>query len=79
MSKEVQMSIKLEPELRDEFAELAKAMHRPAAQIVRELMRAYIARQTMPNAETIAAIEAVERGDVTSHANKDDLYRSLGI
>lgn len=79
MTKEVQMSIKLEPELRDEFAALAKAMHRPAAQIVRELMRAYIARQTMPNAETIAAIEAVERGDVTSHANKDELYRSLGI
>ena len=79
MAKEVQMSIKLEPELRDEFAALAQAMHRPAAQIVRELMRAYIARHTMPNAETIAAIEAVERGDVTSHANQDELYRSLGI
>jgi hypothetical protein len=54
-------------------------MHRPAAQIVRELMRAYIAHQTRPNAETVAAIEAAEHGDVTSHANKDDLYRYLGI
>ena len=75
MAKIVLMSIKLEPALRDEFAKVAKSKHRPAAQIVRELMRAYIARQTRPNAETVAAIEATERGDVTSHANKDDLYR----
>lgn len=69
----------MEPELRDAFAALAQAMHRPAAQIVRELIRAYIARQSMPNAETIPAVEVVELGDVTNHANKDELYRHLGI
>ncbi len=79
MSKEVQMSIKMEPELRDKFMAVAAATHRPAAQIVRDLMRSYIARQEIPNAETIAAIEAVERGEVTSHASADDLYRTLGI
>lgn len=62
MAKEVQMSIKMEAELRDQFIAVAAAMHRPAAQIVRELMRAYILRHETPNAETLAAIEAVERG-----------------
>ncbi len=79
MSKEVQMSIKMEPELRDQFMAVAATLHRPAAQIVRDLMRSYIARQEMPNAETIAAIEAVEQGDVTTHASAADLYRTLGI
>ena len=79
MTKEVQMSIKMEPELRDQFMAVAATMHRPAAQIVRDLMRAYIARQEMPNAETIAAIEAAEHGEVTTHASTADLYRTLGI
>ena len=79
MTKEVQMSIKMEPELRDQFMAVAVAAHRPAAQIVRDLMRSYIARQETPNAETIAAIEAVERNEVTTHASTADLYRKLGI
>jgi predicted DNA-binding protein len=44
MSKEVQMSIKMEAELRDEFMAVAAQRHRPAAQIIRELMRLYIAQ-----------------------------------
>lgn len=79
MAKEVQMSIKMEPELHDQFMAVAAAAHRPAAQIVRDLMRSYIARQETPNAETIAAIEAAERGEVTSHSSTDALYKSLGI
>lgn len=43
MAKEVQMSIKMEPELRDEFMEAAAKTYRPAAQVVRELMRQFIA------------------------------------
>lgn len=79
MPKEVQMSIKMEPELREQFMAIAATMHRPAAQIVRELMRSYIAHKETPNAETIAAIEAVERGEFTTHASTADLYRTLGI
>lgn len=79
MSKEVQMSIKMEPELRDQFMAVAATVHRPAAQIVRDLMRSYIARQETPNAETIAAIEASRRGEVTSYSSTADLYKSLGI
>ena len=39
MAKEVQMSIKMEPELRDQFMAVASTRHRPAAQIIRDLMR----------------------------------------
>lgn len=42
MSKEVQMTIRIEPALRAEFTEAALRDHRPASQVLRELMRSYI-------------------------------------
>ncbi|WP_281174772.1 hypothetical protein [Simplicispira psychrophila] len=39
MAKEVQMSIKMESVLRDQFMAAAAQRHRPAAQIIRDLMR----------------------------------------
>ena len=45
MSKEVQFTMKLEPELRDQFMAEAEAAHRPASQVVRELMREFVQRQ----------------------------------
>ncbi len=42
MSKEVQMSFRIEPELRAEFVGAALQEHRPAAQVLREFMRAYV-------------------------------------
>ena len=41
MSKAV-FTMKLESELRDEFMAAAEAAHRPASQVIRELMRDYI-------------------------------------
>jgi predicted transcriptional regulator len=79
MRKEVQMSIKMESELRDRFMSVAASTHRPAAQIVRELMRAFIARQELPNADTIKAIEAVERGEFTTYETTEELYKKLKI
>ena len=73
------MTIKMETELRDRFMAVAAAIHRPAAQIMRDLMRSYIARQEEPNEDTVAAIAAVERGEVTTHDSTDALYESLGI
>ena len=79
MTKEVQMSIKMEPELRDQFMVVAAAMHRPAAQIVRDLMRFYIARQEVPNAITSNAIEELEQGKGTRFASAASLFDDLGI
>lgn len=78
-NKEAQISIKMDPELREQFMELAASMDRPAAQIIRELMRSFIACRQMPNAETLAAIEAVENGEVKTYNSTMDLYHQLGI
>ena len=45
MSKEAVFTMKLESELRDEFMAEAEAAHRPASQILRELMREFVQRQ----------------------------------
>jgi antitoxin component of RelBE/YafQ-DinJ toxin-antitoxin module len=80
MPKEVQMSIKMESELRDEFMAAAATMHRPAAQIVRDLMRGFLARQETPNTKTISAMQAADNGEDLYHAkDADDLFRQLGI
>ncbi len=45
MPKEAVFTMKLEPELRAEFMAEAEAAHRPASQVLRELMRAFVERQ----------------------------------
>jgi len=45
MSKQAVFTMKLEPELRAEFMSEAEAAHRPASQILRELMREFVQRQ----------------------------------
>ena len=45
MSKEAVFTMKLEPELRDQFMAEAEASHRPASQVLRELMREFVERQ----------------------------------
>ena len=45
MSKEAVLTMKLEPELRADFMAEAEADHRPASQILRELMREFVQRQ----------------------------------
>ncbi|MRD48826.1 antitoxin of toxin-antitoxin stability system [Caenimonas koreensis] len=42
MTKEAVFTMKLEPELRDQFMAEAEAAHRPASQVVRQLMRDFI-------------------------------------
>ena len=45
MPKDAVFTMKIEPELRDEFMAEAEAARRPASQLVRELMREYVQRQ----------------------------------
>ena len=79
MAKEVQMSIKIERDLRDEFSRAAAAVHRPASQVMRELMRGFVNRANEPNAETIAAMEETDRGEGVAFDSVEDLCRDLGI
>jgi hypothetical protein len=45
MSKQAVFTMKLESELREDFMAEAEAAHRPASQVVRELMREFVQRQ----------------------------------
>lgn len=45
MPKEAVFTMKLEPELRNDFMAEAQVAHRPASQILRELMREFVQRQ----------------------------------
>ncbi|UAJ09980.1 antitoxin of toxin-antitoxin stability system [Polymorphobacter megasporae] len=45
MPKPAVFTMKLEPDLRAEFMAEAEAAHRPASQVVRELMREFVQRQ----------------------------------
>jgi predicted transcriptional regulator len=45
MPKAAVFTMKLEAELRAEFMAAAEASHRPASQVVRELMREFVQRQ----------------------------------
>ncbi|MEQ1881649.1 MAG: antitoxin of toxin-antitoxin stability system [Burkholderiales bacterium] len=80
MTKEVQMSIKMEPELRERFMAVAADRHRPAAQIIRDLMRLYIAENETPNALTAETLRKSRKGeDVFKASSASALFKQLGI
>ena len=66
MSKEAVFTMKLEPELRAEF--MAEAVHRPASQVLRELMREFIQRQRETRGYEAFLLRKVEAGRVSMHA-----------
>lgn len=80
MRKTTQMSIKMERELRDRFMAAARNRHRPAAQIIRDLMRLYISQSEIPNELTARTLRKSARGeDVYQARDAADLFRQLDI
>lgn len=74
------MTLKVEPELKQAFQAVAALNHRPAAQVMRELMRDYVALNKEPNELTIETMRKSERGeDLHSAKDFDDLCKQLGI
>ena len=71
MTKEVQMTFRIEPELRAQFAEAALQEDRPAAQVLREFMRAYVeqARERGSAKDAISPIERRWREDAARFAH----------
>ncbi len=69
MSKEAVFTMKLEPELREQFMAEAEASHRPASQVLRELMREFIERQRQARAYDSFLASKVEAGRVSMRAN----------
>lgn len=73
MAKEAVFTMKLEPELRAAFMAEAEAAHRPASQVVRELMREFVQRQREARNYDEFLHRKVEAG---RHAMRSDLGRS---
>jgi len=74
------MTFKVEAELKENFKAVAARNDRPAAQVIRELMREYISKNREPNELTLETMRKSERGE-DLHTAKDinDLYKQLGI
>ena len=68
MSKQAVFTMKLEPELRAEFMSEAEAAHRPASQILRELMREFVQRQREVREYDEFLLRKVEAGRVSMQA-----------
>ncbi len=74
MVKAAVFTMKLESDLRDEFMAEADALHRPASQLVRELMRDFVDRQRQTRdheafleQKVAAARRSVQAGQGFSH------------
>ena len=79
MVKNVQMSVKMNQELHDQFMSAAAAIDVPAAQVIRLLMQKFIVQQKIPNEVTIAAMEAADKGKGVRFNSAEDLFKDLGI
>lgn len=60
MDREVQMAIKMDEGLRDSFHAAARSQHRPAAQVIRDFMRRYIAENGDPAHAKGASLPSVQ-------------------
>lgn len=81
MPKDVVFTMKLEPELRDAFMAEAVASHRPASQILRELMREFVQRQSEAReydaflrGKVEEAREQIRAGDYASAEEVETLF-----
>lgn len=70
MSKEAVFTMKLEPELRAEFMAEAEAAHRPASQVLRELMREFVQRQRETREYDEFLRRKIEAGRASMQAGK---------
>jgi hypothetical protein len=52
MTKDSGLRIRVQRDLRDSFVEVCRAQDKPAAQVIREFMHAYVARHGAPSANT---------------------------
>jgi hypothetical protein len=85
MTKDVQMVIRIEPELRESFVESAQLENRPAAQVLREFMRAYVdqvhhKRGASKRGASIAANDVISEYERQSRAKSVSFARaSIGL
>ncbi|OYT91889.1 MAG: antitoxin of toxin-antitoxin stability system [Burkholderiales bacterium PBB3] len=70
MPKEAVFTMKLEPELRADFMAEAASAHRPASQVLRELMREFVQRQRQARDYDTFLSQKVEAGRASMRAGE---------
>ena len=70
MSKDAVFTMKLEPALRADFMEAVAGEDRPASQVMRELMRAYIEQRRQTNEYDAYLRRKVDAGRVSMAAGR---------
>ena len=77
MTKEAVFTMKLEPELRDDFMAEARALDRPASQVVRDLMREFVRRQRDAREYDAFVRRKVEAGRKDMRAGRGRLHAEV--
>lgn len=74
------ITAKVESELKNDFMAIAESKHRPASQILRDLIRVYVDSNRVPNKLTVETMQMSDRGeDVYFAKDAADLFRQLDI
>jgi predicted transcriptional regulator len=79
MPKEAVFTMKLEPELRAAFMAEAEAAHRPASQLLRELMREFVQRQREAREYDEFLRSKVEAGRASMQAGRGRLNDEVEV
>ena len=79
MPKEAVFTMKLEPELRAAFMAEAEAAHRPASQLLRELMREFVQRQREAREYDEFLRSKVEAGRASMRAGRGRLNDEVEV
>lgn len=70
MQKEAVFTMKLEADLRAEFMAEAQAVHRPASQVLRDLMRGFVQQQQQQRAHDEFLTQKVEAARASVRTNQ---------
>ena len=60
-TKNAGLRIRVERGLRDEFLEACRAADKPAAQVIREFMREYVAKRRVETQGSLFAVEPLDK------------------
>jgi len=74
------MATKIDLDLKKAFMGIAESKHRPASQILRDLIRMYVESNRILNDETLETFAKTDRGeDVYRAKDMTDLFKQLDI
>lgn len=74
------ITAKVETELKNDFMAIAESKHRPASQILRDLIRVYVDSNRVPNKLTFETMRKTDGGeDIYFARDAADLFRQLDI